>query len=59
MIAYIKGKVTYIQDDSIIVDVQGVGYEIICANPFVFQAALNEERLVFTYHHVREDEVGS
>lgn len=55
MIAYIKGKVTYIQDDSVIVDVQGVGYEILCANPFVFQTSLNEETLIFTYHHVRED----
>lgn len=55
MIAYIKGKVTYIQDDSVIVDVQGVGYEIVCANPFVFQTSLNEEMLIFTYHHVRED----
>ncbi|ASK63080.1 Holliday junction branch migration protein RuvA [Virgibacillus phasianinus] len=55
MISYIKGKVTYIQDDSVIVDVQGVGYEILCANPFVFQSALNNETLIFTYHHVRED----
>ncbi|WP_404453216.1 Holliday junction branch migration protein RuvA [Virgibacillus necropolis] len=55
MIAYIKGKVTYIQDDSVIVDVQGVGYEILCANPFVFQTSLNEEVLIYTHHHVRED----
>ncbi|ASN05117.1 Holliday junction branch migration protein RuvA [Virgibacillus necropolis] len=55
MIAYIKGKVTYIQDDSVIIDVQGVGYEILCANPFVFQTSLNDEALIFTYHHVRED----
>lgn len=55
MIAYIKGKVTYIQDDSIIVDVQGVGYEVQCANPFVFQTSLNDEALIFTHHHVRED----
>ena len=55
MIAYIKGILTYIQDDSVIVDVQGIGYEIICANPFVFQTSLNEEVTIHTYHHVRED----
>lgn len=55
MIAYIKGILTYIQDDVIIVDVHGVGYEIICANPFVFQSSMNKEILVYTYHHVRED----
>ncbi|WP_106497034.1 Holliday junction branch migration protein RuvA [Lentibacillus sp. Marseille-P4043] len=55
MIAYIKGIVTYIHDDSVIMDVQGVGYEIMCANPFVFQTLLNQETLIYTYHHVRED----
>lgn len=55
MIAYIKGNLTYIQDDSIIVEVQGIGYEIICANPFVFQSSLNNEVHIYTYHHVRED----
>src|SRR5690625_5202067 len=55
MIAYIKGNLTYILDESVIVDVQGVGYEIICANPFVFQASLNKEIKIYTYHHVRDD----
>ena len=55
MIAYIKGILTYIQDDSIIVDVHGIGYELVCANPFVFQDLLNKEIQINTYHHVRED----
>src|SRR5690625_2651033 len=55
MIAYIKGILTYIQDDSVIVDVHGIGYEIICANPFDFQLSLNKEVFIYTYHHVRED----
>lgn len=55
MIAYIKGKLTYIQDNAVVVDVGGIGYEIICGNPFVFQSSLNEEIFIHTYHHVRED----
>lgn len=55
MIAYIKGVLSIIQDNSVVVDVQGIGYEIICANPFAFQSSLNEEILIHTYHHVRED----
>ena len=55
MIAYIKGKLTYIQDNAVIIEVQGIGYEVICANPFVFQSSLNSEVLIHTYHHVRED----
>ncbi|WP_337018947.1 Holliday junction branch migration protein RuvA [Oceanobacillus massiliensis] len=55
MIAYIKGQLTTIQDESVIVDVQGVGYEIVCANPFAFQSSLRKEILINTYHYVRED----
>lgn len=55
MIAYLKGTLTYIQDDAVIVEVQGIGYEIICGNPFEFQPSLNNELMIYTYHHVRED----
>lgn len=56
MIAYVRGTLKQIQEDSIIVDVQGIGYEITCANPFSFQASIDEEVFIHTYHHVREDE---
>lgn len=55
MIAYIKGKMVKIQEDSIVIDVNGIGYEIICANPFSFQSFMNKEAIVHTYHYVRED----
>lgn len=55
MIAYIRGKVSFIQEESIIVDVAGIGYEIICPNPFIFQSYLQKELFIHTYHHVRED----
>src|SRR5690625_4104052 len=55
MIAYIKGKLMMIQDDAIVVDVAGIGYEIICPNPFIFQNKLEQEIYIHTYFHVRED----
>ncbi|MDY0405467.1 Holliday junction branch migration protein RuvA [Virgibacillus sp. 179-BFC.A HS] len=55
MIAYVKGKLTYIQDESIIVEAMGIGYEIICPNPFIFQDLLENEVKIVTYHHVKED----
>ncbi|WP_047979709.1 Holliday junction branch migration protein RuvA [Ornithinibacillus contaminans] len=55
MIAYIRGKLVSIQDEAVLVDVGGVGYEIICPNPFVFQEALNNDFHIHTYLHVRED----
>lgn len=55
MIAYVKGVLDSILDDSIIVDVHGVGYEVICPNPFIFQDRIKEDIKIHTYQHVRED----
>lgn len=55
MIAYLKGKLVFIQEESIIIDVGGVGYEVLCPNPFIFQSSVDKELFIFTYHHVRED----
>ncbi|MDY0408570.1 Holliday junction branch migration protein RuvA [Paracerasibacillus soli] len=55
MIAYIEGDLMSILDESIIVDVQGIGYEIFCPNPFIFSNYEKQRLKVFTYMHVRED----
>ena len=55
MIAYMKGQLVNIQEEAIILDVNGIGYEIICPNPFYFQKHLHDELFIDTYHHVRED----
>lgn len=55
MIAYVKGKLVYILEESVIVDVNGIGYEVFCPNPFVFQKTLHKDVLIHTYHHVRDD----
>jgi holliday junction DNA helicase RuvA len=55
MFAYIRGQLVSIQDEAIVIDVNGIGYEIICPNPFIYQESLNKELRVHTYFHVRED----
>lgn len=55
MIAYIKGTLQFLLEETIVVDVGGVGYEIHCANPFIFESYINEKVFIHTYHHVRED----
>lgn len=55
MIAYVKGVLILVQEQHVIVDVGGIGYEVICPNPYAFQSALNQEILIHTYMHVRED----
>ena len=55
MIAYVKGMLKIIQDEAIVVETGGIGYELICPNPFDYQRYLNQEVLIHTYFHVRED----
>src|SRR5699024_4343845 len=53
--AYIKGKLVMIQEESVVLDGDGIGYEIICPNPFIYQKYMDQETFIYTYHHVRED----
>ncbi|MFG6114201.1 Holliday junction branch migration protein RuvA [Halobacillus sp. MO56] len=55
MIAYVRGLLTDLDDDSVIVETNGVGYELICANPYLFQENMDNEVKIYTYHYVRED----
>src|SRR5699024_3738555 len=57
MFAYINGIVTLIQEEVVVLDVQGIGYEINCANLYEFQSLLNDKTLIYTYQHVRKDEM--
>ncbi len=54
MIAHVKGTVAEKFGNAIIVDVQGVGYEVQVSGPDFDAALLQEEVKFFTYHHVRE-----
>ncbi|MCP3030436.1 Holliday junction branch migration protein RuvA [Halobacillus sp. A1] len=56
MIAYVRGKVTSIDEEAIAIETEGIGYEILCANPFNFQDDLHNEIKVHTYHYIREDQ---
>ncbi|WP_079530393.1 Holliday junction branch migration protein RuvA [Halobacillus hunanensis] len=56
MIAYVKGLLTSVEDDSITVETQGVGYEILCANPLHFQSEKHREVKIHTFHYIREDQ---
>lgn len=53
MIAYIKGTVVYRGIDRIIIDNNGIGYEVYVSD--VSKYELNSEMQIFTYQHLRED----
>lgn len=55
MISFIKGVVYTKTLDSIIVENNGIGYEIIASQTDTY--VIGEEVMVHTYQHVREDEI--
>lgn len=54
MFSFIKGTVVETEKNYITLENQGIGYQIFVANPFSFP--MNEEKKVFIYTHIREDE---
>lgn len=54
MYDYIKGQVTRITPEYIVVEQAGIGYQLNTPNPYAFQVS-NESIQVFTHLQVRED----
>ena len=55
MYNYIKGIIKDIKSNSIILDNNGIGFEIYTPNPFAFNEG--EEYIVYVYQYIREDEM--
>lgn len=55
MIAHLRGKIEEKFGNSLILDVNGVGYEITVPTPDFEACNLSEERKFYTYHQVREN----
>ncbi|MDV6377201.1 Holliday junction branch migration protein RuvA [Sporosarcina sp. GW1-11] len=54
MYDYIKGLVTRVTPEYIVLEQQGIGWQVMTPNPFAFHIT-EEQQQVFTYLHVRED----
>lgn len=54
MYGYIKGVIKDIEANHIIIDNNGIGYQIYVANPYYYK--LDETYTIYTYNCVREDE---
>ena len=52
MYDYIKGKVTRVTPEYLVIEQQGIGWQIFAPNPYSFSS---DELQVFLHHHVRED----
>ncbi len=57
MIARLKGIVEFKDQETCVVDVAGVGYELSCSLETLDEAALGETAVFEVYTHVREDQI--
>lgn len=55
MYSYIKGNITIIESNYIVLDNNNIGYLIYTPNPYSFN--LNEEYTIYLYQNVKEDEI--
>ena len=54
MYDYIKGTISYIKNNAIVVDNNGIGFLIYVSNPYSFE--LGKEYKVYVYQQIKEDE---
>ena len=57
MIGYIKGQIAEAGDGFVIVDNNGIGYELFVSNTTVMQIGKNTDVKLYTYLNMREDGV--
>ena len=55
MIAYIKGTVDYISDQTVVIENQGIGYVISASSATLSRLPRNETVQIYTYMQVKED----
>jgi Holliday junction DNA helicase RuvA len=55
MIRTLTGEITYLTSDGIVIDVAGVGYQVLVPNRSI--PSVGDQKMYFIYHHVREDNV--
>lgn len=55
MIAYIKGNIIEKDNQTVVVDVNGIGYEVFVTTNELEQAAVGSEQKYYTYHSVKEN----
>lgn len=55
MIGFLRGRIDTINQDSVVIDVNGVGYEILVANPEKF--SLYQDTHIYTYLKLSENDI--
>ncbi len=54
MFGYLDGKIMYQTSNSVVIDVNSIGFNVYVPNPYSYE--LNSNYRIFVYNHIREDE---
>lgn len=54
MYNYIKGIITDVESNYVVIDNNGIGYQIFVSNPYSYQ--INNEYTIYVFNQIREDE---
>lgn len=57
MYEYLTGMITMVTPEYIVLEVQGVGYKLLVANPYRFQPDDSKQLRVYVYQAVRDDAI--
>jgi holliday junction DNA helicase RuvA len=52
---FIKGTAQFVCPEYIVIENNGIGYQISTPNPFIYSGKMGASVTVYTYHYVRED----
>jgi holliday junction DNA helicase RuvA len=52
---FIKGTIHFVSPEYVVIENNGVGYQIFTPNPFIYSEKLGKDTLIYTYQYVRED----
>ena len=53
MYSYLNGTISEVNPNSITIDINGVGYEVLTPNPYEYKIDTKDK--AYIYHHIRED----
>lgn len=55
MIDFVEGRLCAIEEDSIIINVNGIGYKIYVARTEIYTSEIDQICFIYTHHYFRED----
>ncbi|MVX58696.1 Holliday junction branch migration protein RuvA [Streptococcus danieliae] len=55
MFEYMRGQLTKIRSNAVVVELGGIGYLIHVANPYAYSNQLNQELTIYLYQAIRDD----